>query len=41
MDFSYTPEEEHFRREVRSWLEANVPADLRRGKDEDLSVDER
>ena len=41
MDFSYTSEEEQFRHEVRSWLEANVPADLRAGKDDDLSVDER
>ena len=32
MDFSYTPEEEQFRYEVRSWLEANVPADLQGGE---------
>src|SRR3981081_4110756 len=26
MDLSYTPEEEAFRAEVRSWLDANLPA---------------
>ena len=25
MDFNYSPEDEAFRRELRSWLEANVP----------------
>ncbi len=29
MDFQYTPEQEAFRAEVRSWLEANLPPDLR------------
>jgi alkylation response protein AidB-like acyl-CoA dehydrogenase len=29
MDFDFTPEQQAFRREVRTWLEANVPADLR------------
>jgi alkylation response protein AidB-like acyl-CoA dehydrogenase len=28
MDFQYTPEQEVFRQEVRSWLEANLPSDL-------------
>jgi len=28
MDFQYTPEQEAFRREVRGWLEQNLPADL-------------
>ncbi|MEW6297085.1 MAG: acyl-CoA dehydrogenase [Thermodesulfobacteriota bacterium] len=41
MDFRYSPAEEQFRREVRSWLEANLPADLREGRDEDLSQDGR
>ena len=29
MDFDFTPEQQSFRREVRAWLEANVPEDLR------------
>ena len=29
MDFEFTPEQEAFRRELRAWLEANVPAELR------------
>jgi alkylation response protein AidB-like acyl-CoA dehydrogenase len=28
MDFEYTPEQQTFRREVRAWLEANLPTDL-------------
>ena len=28
MDFEYTPEQEGFRRELRTWLEANVPQEL-------------
>ena len=28
MDFQYTPEQEAFRQEVRSWLEANITPDL-------------
>jgi len=28
MDFQYTPAQEAFRREVRGWLEQNLPADL-------------
>jgi alkylation response protein AidB-like acyl-CoA dehydrogenase len=28
MDFQYSPEQEAFRREVRGWLEENLPADL-------------
>lgn len=27
MDFHFTPEEESFRRELRAWLEANLPSD--------------
>ena len=41
MDFSNSPEEEQFRRHVRSWLEANAPADMRAGQDEDLAPDTR
>ncbi len=41
MDFSYSPAEEQFRREVRSWLEANAPDDIRAGRDEDLPPPER
>jgi len=29
MDLSYSPEEDAFRHEVRGWLEANLPADIR------------
>ncbi|MDP2626663.1 MAG: acyl-CoA dehydrogenase family protein [Candidatus Rokubacteria bacterium] len=29
MDFDFTPEQQAFRREVRAWLQANVPADLK------------
>jgi alkylation response protein AidB-like acyl-CoA dehydrogenase len=29
MDFDFTPEQQAFRREVRAWLGAHVPADLR------------
>ena len=29
MDFSFSPQEEVFRREFRSWLEANIPRDWR------------
>jgi len=29
MDLSYSPEEEAFRHEVRGWLDANLPADIR------------
>ena len=28
MDFQYTPEQDTFRKEVRGWLEANLPPDL-------------
>jgi alkylation response protein AidB-like acyl-CoA dehydrogenase len=28
MDFQYTPEQDAFRKEVRGWLEANLPPDL-------------
>ena len=31
MDLSFTPEEEAFRAEVRSWLDANLPAEWRHG----------
>jgi alkylation response protein AidB-like acyl-CoA dehydrogenase len=29
MDFDFTPEQDAFRKEVRAWLEANLPGDLR------------
>src|SRR3979490_2053459 len=29
MDFTYTPEQEQFRAEIRRWLAANLTADLR------------
>src|SRR5258705_1373626 len=29
MDFTYTPEQEHFRAEIRGWLGANLTDDLR------------
>src|SRR5216684_5334744 len=29
MDFDFTPEQEAFRKEVRAWLETNLPDDLR------------
>jgi len=29
MDFDFTPDQEAFRKEVRAWLEANLPDDLR------------
>jgi alkylation response protein AidB-like acyl-CoA dehydrogenase len=41
VDFNYSPEEEKFRQEVRSWLDANLPDDLREGRDEELTQDER
>jgi len=41
MNFTYSPEEEQFRLEVRTWLETNTPEDLRGGKEDDLSMDER
>ena len=41
MDLTYTPEEERFRAELRSWLQANIPAEWRRpGFWADLSDDE-
>ncbi len=41
MDFRYSPTEEQFRQEVKTWLEANVPTDLRAGGDEDLAPHDR
>jgi len=41
MEFNYSPTEEKFRQEVCSWLDANLPDDLREGRDEELSQDER
>ena len=29
MNFDFTPEQEAFRKEVRAWLETNLPDDLR------------
>ena len=29
MDFDFTPEQEAFRKEVRQWLERNLPDDLK------------
>jgi len=39
MDFGYTPEQEAFRNEVRTWLEANQPPSLSREEKEKLSDD--
>ncbi len=39
MDFGYTPEQEAFRNEVRSWLEANQPPPLTREEKENLTDD--
>ena len=35
MDFEYhyTPEQQEFRKEVRTWLEENWPKDMERGQD--------
>ncbi len=33
MDLTYTPEQDAFRKEARSWLEANVPAEPLRSYD--------
>jgi len=41
MDFRFSPTEEQFRQEVKTWLEANVPTDFRAGADEDLVPHER
>jgi alkylation response protein AidB-like acyl-CoA dehydrogenase len=41
MDFNYSLEEEKFRQHVHSWLDANLPEDLREGRDEELNQDER
>jgi len=41
MDFNYSPQEEKFRQEVHTWLDANLPEDLREGRDEELSQNER
>jgi alkylation response protein AidB-like acyl-CoA dehydrogenase len=39
MDFRYTPEQEAFRNEVRTWLEANQPPPLTREEKERLTDD--
>ncbi len=39
MDFGYTPEQEAFRNEVRTWLEANQPPPLTREEKERLTDD--
>lgn len=41
MDFSYSHAEEQFRQEVRTWLNTNVPDDIRGGHDEDLPPPQR
>ncbi|MFQ5666167.1 MAG: acyl-CoA dehydrogenase [Candidatus Binatia bacterium] len=42
MDFSYTPQEEAFREELRAWLEANLPAGYDPDEFEELAeADER
>ena len=43
MDFTrtYTPEQETFRQEVRSWIQDNIPLDMKAPIDrEDLSADQ-
>ncbi len=37
MDFNYTPEQEAYRREVRTWLEANQPPPLTDGEKENVT----
>jgi alkylation response protein AidB-like acyl-CoA dehydrogenase len=37
MDFTYSPEDEAFRKELRSWLEANAPKD-QRGESADAEI---
>ena len=39
MDFGYTPEQEAFRSEVRTWLEANQPPPLTREEKQKLTDD--
>lgn len=41
MDFDYTPQEEAFRQELRSWLETNLPKDYDPDTFEQLDHDER
>jgi alkylation response protein AidB-like acyl-CoA dehydrogenase len=41
VDFDYTPQEEAFRQELRSWLEANLPTDYDPNAFEELDEDER
>ena len=41
MDFNYTPEEQEFRRELRAWLEANLPQDYDPDTFEEKSEEER
>jgi len=41
MDFNFTPEEEAFRQELRSWLRQNLPEDYDPQKLEDVDVDAR
>lgn len=39
MDFGYTPEQEAFRSQVRTWLEANQPPPLSSEEKENLTDD--
>ncbi|NOT53798.1 MAG: acyl-CoA dehydrogenase [Deltaproteobacteria bacterium] len=41
MDFNFTPEEEAFRQELRSWLQANLPKEFDPQKFDEISADER
>src|SRR2546422_4575197 len=38
MDFSYSPADERFRRELRAWLAANIPARAERVPHDDASL---
>ncbi len=40
MDFNYSPDDEAFRRELRTWLEANTPKDLKPRGDIDMLHEE-
>ena len=40
MDFTWTPEQDAYRMEVRNWLEANRPQSLARGDDPEAGGDD-